>query len=44
MVAIIVWKMEDLTGEMLARHCKIAFKRNPRCNVYHSGHSTVYSQ
>lgn len=43
MVAFIIWEMEGLTGEMLARHYKISVRRSPRCNVYHGGY-TIYSQ
>lgn len=43
MVAIIIWEMEGLTGEMLSRHYKISVRRSPSCNVYHGGY-TIYSQ
>lgn len=42
-MAIVIWETEGLTGEMLARHCKISVRRSPRCHVYHGGY-TVHSQ
>lgn len=42
-MAIIIWEMEGLTGEMLSRHYKISVRRSSSCNVYHGGF-TIYSQ